>query len=251
MPPYDATATRSPCLSSFLELAVRPQLVLIVGASAGCGLTLTHQHARYGNDLVLVARRKKSLESIKNEVEEKYGTRVHTFAANLSSPGAANELFNAVKKAGLDVELVINNADFCQFDTTTSRRAIEDPTAGLGTTLSTLLSLTTLFADDMAKRGGGNILNIGSAAVILNDPSSTDAVEEFVKKFSKNVDKDLRSKGVRTRIKNHILRSPFNLKKFYPGGSEDKTMGNLRLRPSKNVRRSQRVKRVPYPSRAA
>ena len=238
-------------VNGFLHLAIRPQLVLIIGASAGCGLTLAHQHARYGNDLVLVARRKKFLETMKEELEENYGTRVHTFAANLSSPGSAEELFRAVKKAGLEVELLINNADFCNYDTTTSRREVVDPTAPMGTTLSTLLSLTTMFADDMAKRGGGNILNIGSAASILNDPTNTDAIEEFVKKFSKNVNKDLRSKGVRARIKNHVLRSPFSLKKFFPGDTEYKTMGNLRLRPSKHVRKTHRVNRVPYPTRVA
>mmetsp|Transcript_20399 Transcript_20399/g.45375 ORF Transcript_20399/g.45375 Transcript_20399/m.45375 type:complete len:119 (-) Transcript_20399:200-556(-) len=118
----------------------------------------------------------------------------------------------------------------------------------MGTTLSTLLSLTTMFADDMAKRGGGNILNIGSAATILDDPTNTSAIEEFIRKFSKNVDKDLRSKGVRARIKSHVLRNSFSVKKFYPGDNEDKIMGNLRLRPSKHVRRT---RRVPYPSRVA
>mmetsp|Transcript_6947 Transcript_6947/g.12456 ORF Transcript_6947/g.12456 Transcript_6947/m.12456 type:complete len:108 (-) Transcript_6947:715-1038(-) len=102
--------------------------------------TVAHKHARHGNGLVLVARRKKALESLKAEIEERYGTRVHTFASNLSSPSAARTLFEDVKGADLDVDLVINNADFCHYDTTTSRRAIEDPTAGLGTTLSTLMS---------------------------------------------------------------------------------------------------------------
>jgi len=250
MPPHDAAndgpsffpfldPTERGLLNTYVCMYDRPKTVLIVGASAGPGLTLARQHARYGHDLVLVARRRKALESLRAELEERYGatTRVRTFASNLSSPTAAEKLFQDVKGAGLDVDLVVNNADFCRYDTTTSRRAIEDPTAGLGTTLSTLMSLTALFAADMAQRDGGSVLNVGSAAAILNDPLSSEAVDDFVRKFSRDVDRDLRSKGVRARIKSHVLRSPFKLSKFFPVvRTDEKKMGNLKLRPSKYAR---------------
>mmetsp|Transcript_6947 Transcript_6947/g.12455 ORF Transcript_6947/g.12455 Transcript_6947/m.12455 type:complete len:117 (-) Transcript_6947:368-718(-) len=113
------------------------------------------------------------------------------------------------------------------------------------------MSLTALFADDMAERDGGSILNVGSAAAILNNPLSKDAVDDFVKKFSRNVDRDLRSKGVRARIKNHVLRSPSKLSKFFPVRPDEKKMGNLKLRPSKyagmNPGMRRKMGRFPHP----
>jgi len=248
MSPYDTAD--EPDFFPFLDPTDRPALILIVGASAGPGLALAHKHARHGNDLVLVARRKKALEYLKAELEERYGTRVHTFASNLSSPSAARTLFEDVKGADLDVDLVINNADSCQSGTTSLCGAIEDPTAELGTTLSALVCLTALFADDMAKRDGGSILNIGSSAAPWNDPSSSDAVGVFMTKFSRNVDRDLRSKGVRARIKNRVSQNPFKLK-VGPCGSDDKKMGNLKLRPSKyagmNPGMRRKMGRFPHP----
>lgn len=209
-------------------------LVLITGATAGIGLTLARQHARYGHDLILVARRKRNLEALKTELEESHGIVAHIFPSNLSSPGAAERVYKDVKDASLRVNLLINNADFCNHDTTTSRREIEDPTAVLGATVFTLRSLTRLFGEEMSNSGGGTIMNIGSAAAILDNPTSG-AIEGFVRQFSKTVDKDLRSKGVQSRIKRHFFRDSQGLSKFSPcEKAEEKTIGNLKLRPSKH-----------------
>ena len=239
----------------------RRQVVLIVGATAGPGLALTYHHASQGNDLVLVGRRKKPLDDLAAQLryQQQNQIDVSTHAANLSSgPAAAKQLYETiVEKHKMKVDLMICNSDFCHYDTTTSRRILEDDTSALGPTLNTVLTLTSLFADDMATRGdGGTILNVGSASGILDDPTDANAVDQYVNLFSRNVKRDLRSRGVRARIQNHVLRRKRlgrhnsngslvrSLSKLFGGGDKNgskqpnnnkqyvATKGNLRIRPS-------------------
>ena len=245
------SSTNSRTNKSFYDDQVdRRQLVLIIGATAGPGLALTYHHASLGNDLILIGRRKKPLDELAAQLryQHQHKIDVSTHAANMSSgPSAAEALYRSiVVKQKLKVDIVICNADFFQYDTNTSRRILEDDTSALGPTLNTVLTLTGLFAKNMAERGeGGTILNIGSAGSILDDPTDTIAIDEYIAKFSKNVKANLRSKGVKARIQDHLLRQ----NEERPGGSalmrslsklfgtskrakQEATKGNLRIRPS-------------------
>ena len=247
-----------PCAHASDDRIDRRQVVLILGATAGPGLALTYHHASLGNDLVLVGRRKKPLDDLAAQLRCQHQDQidVSTHAANLSSgPTAAQQLYETiVVQHKLQVDVVICNSDFCQYDTNTSRRILEDDTSALGPTLNTVLTLTSLFADDMATRGdGGTVLNVGSASGILDDPADVAALDAYVTLFSRTVDRDLRSRGVRARIQNHVLRRKRmgrrksnsslvrSLSKLFGGEKKSKqsnnkqyvaTKGNLRIRPS-------------------
>lgn len=87
-----------------------PSLALITGASAGIGKELAIYHAKKGGDVILVARRKEALETLKAQVEQDYNVKAHVFTADLSQAGAAQALYNEVKKAGHKVNILVNNA---------------------------------------------------------------------------------------------------------------------------------------------
>ncbi len=52
---------------------------LITGASSGLGVDFARQLAAMGANLILVARRTEKLETVKQEIEEKYPVRVNLF----------------------------------------------------------------------------------------------------------------------------------------------------------------------------
>ena len=52
------------------------ETALITGASGGIGLELARLHAAKGGDVVLVARSRDKLESIKQELQTRYGVKV-------------------------------------------------------------------------------------------------------------------------------------------------------------------------------
>jgi len=194
----------------------RRQLVLIIGATAGPGLALTYHHASLGNDLILVGRRKKPLDDLAAQLRHLHQHQIDIFthSINLSAgPWAAERLFQSIAiEQKLQVDAVVCNSDFGRYDTTTSRRILEDDTSMLGPTLHTctVLTLARLFADDMTKRGvGGSIIHVGSDETMLDGPADAMAVYDSVTKFSRSVRGERRPfrGGVMARIPNHIRRT--------------------------------------------
>ena len=51
---------------------MKKQVALITGASSGIGRELSKIHASKGGDVVLVARREKELNELKDELQEKF-----------------------------------------------------------------------------------------------------------------------------------------------------------------------------------
>ena len=59
---------------------------LIAGASMGIGAALSHEAARRGLNVVLLARGKEQLEATAAAVAAEHGVEVRTIAADLASP---------------------------------------------------------------------------------------------------------------------------------------------------------------------
>src|SRR5271165_1545885 len=88
---------------------------LITGASFGIGLELARIFARENHNLVLVARSADKLRQVASELEKAHGTRSLILATDLSSPGAAAYLLDQTTRAGITVDVLVNNAGFGQF----------------------------------------------------------------------------------------------------------------------------------------
>jgi len=87
-------------------------VALITGASTGIGREFARICARDGYDLVLTARSLPQLESLASEIRGSAGHTVHVFAKDLSNPAASAELHDELSRAGLSIDLLINNAGF-------------------------------------------------------------------------------------------------------------------------------------------
>ena len=83
---------------------------LITGASKGIGRELAFIFAEKGCDLLLAARSEQELVRLKELLEEQYGVTVHTFNSDLSLPDSAQQLYDAIKNEGIDVDYLVNNA---------------------------------------------------------------------------------------------------------------------------------------------
>ena len=83
---------------------------LITGASSGIGKAFAYAFAKVGLDLILVARRRPVLEEIAGDLSKTYAVRVHLIEQDLSDKEAANRIYEHVKSAGLEVNILVNNA---------------------------------------------------------------------------------------------------------------------------------------------
>jgi hypothetical protein len=85
---------------------------LITGASAGLGAAFARELAGRGMDLVLTARRQERLEELARELEARHGTKSLIVAADLARPEAPGEIFEAAVEAGIELDLLVNNAGY-------------------------------------------------------------------------------------------------------------------------------------------
>jgi short-subunit dehydrogenase len=100
------------------ELAGR--WALVTGASSGIGEAFARLLAREGMHVALAARREDRLRKLAGELAAAHGVRTHVTALDLAREGAAETLHAATERAGLAVDLLVNNAGLA-FSGPTSR----------------------------------------------------------------------------------------------------------------------------------
>ena len=171
--------------------------VLITGASSGIGLELARVFAAHGHALALVARSADTLEGVARQLEARHGIRALAVVADLSAPGAPDEVFARVRSAGLRVDILVNNAGsglggaFAATDLATELRMIT-------LNVTALTHLTKLSLPGMLERGAGRILNVASTAAFAPGPFMAVyyATKAFVLSFSEALAEELRGTGV-------------------------------------------------------
>ena len=87
-------------------------MALITGASSGIGKELAQLHAQRGGDLVIVARSEDKLNALKTELEAEREVQVHVIVKDLAEQGAAAQVYDELKVAGIRLDYLINNAGF-------------------------------------------------------------------------------------------------------------------------------------------
>ena len=177
------------------------KLALITGASVGIGKELARVHAAAGGDLIITARRADALNALKAELEAKYNTTVHVIALDLGAPGGADALYEAVAKLGLKPDYLMNNAGFGGHGNHIER-SLADEHAMIDLNIKALVTLCHRFGADMAARGSGKILNVGSTAGMMPGPSQAIyfASKAFVNSFSQALSEELKPSGVSVTV---------------------------------------------------
>ncbi|MCU0472667.1 MAG: SDR family oxidoreductase [Bacteroidales bacterium] len=170
---------------------------LITGASKGIGFELARIHASRGDNLILVARNKNKLDELKRELEKKYAINVYTIGKDLSLRSSAREVYDDVKRNGISVDYLINNAGFGDFglfadcDWDKQEKMIN-------LNITALIHLTRLFLPGMIEKEEGKILNMASTAAFQPGPTMSVyfASKAFVLSFSEAINNEVRDKGI-------------------------------------------------------
>ena len=141
------------------------KLIVLEGTDgSGLGAEFAGQLAERGYNLVLVARRKERLQAIRGELEEKWGIRCETIAADLSRKESCITLFGLIKK--MNIEIFINNAGFgdCgKFSETEMTKELDM----IDVNIRAVHILTKLMVGKFRERNRGYLLNVGSSAGLM------------------------------------------------------------------------------------
>jgi short-subunit dehydrogenase len=170
---------------------------LITGASAGLGREFARLFASDGHDVILVARRRDRLEELAAEVSASQGVTATVIDVDLADPGAPARLVDEVRRRGLRVDFLVNNAGFGGTGPF-AEAALEREKGMVQVNVTALVELTRLLLPEMKARRSGRILNIGSTAGFQPGPfmATYYASKAFVNSFTEALAYELEGTGV-------------------------------------------------------
>ncbi|GJJ73911.1 3-hydroxy acid dehydrogenase / malonic semialdehyde reductase [Entomortierella parvispora] len=135
--------------------------VLITGASSGIGEACARHFAQAGSNLILAARRKERLETLKQDLETRHpGIQIRTFELDVRARAKVQE---TAAKFG-DVDVLINNAGLVIGLDKLEDISEEAMDTMIDTNVKGLVHVTQSVLPGMRKRNKGHVINIGSVA---------------------------------------------------------------------------------------
>jgi hypothetical protein len=173
------------------------ETALITGASSGIGLHLAHEFAKHGHPVVIVAPVKEELMEVAEQLRAETGVEAIVIAKDLEQPNAPQEIFDELQSAGVNVEILVNNAGrgkrghFWEI-------SLEDDLSMVRLNIEAVLRLTKLFLPPMIARGRGRILNTASVAGFEPGPMLAvyHSTKAFVLSLSEALATELKESGV-------------------------------------------------------
>lgn len=170
---------------------------LITGASNGLGKDFAKELSKKGYDLVLVARSKDKLETLRRELK----TYIEIEVMDLSIKENAFKLYNKYKG---EIDLLINNAGFGLFGKFTDTD-LDTELNMIDLNITAYHILTKLFLQDFVKKNSGRILNVASSAAFEPGPLMTTyySTKSYVYNMTMGIYEELRRE--KSKVKIHVL----------------------------------------------
>ncbi|MEJ2635020.1 MAG: SDR family oxidoreductase [Calditrichia bacterium] len=189
------------------------KIAFITGATAGFGESCARRFADEGWDLVLAARRRERLESLKNELN----TSVHIIPLDVRDRKAVQQAVDDLPAAFREVDVLVNNAGLALGLQPAYETDLDDWDAMVDTNIKGLMYCTRSLLPGMVERNRGHIINLGSIAGSWPYPGGNvyGSTKAFVKQFSNNLRADLYGSKVRvTNIEPGLAETEFSIVRF-------------------------------------
>jgi uncharacterized protein len=171
---------------------------LITGAGGGIGLELTRLLAADGHNVVVVGRNRERLERLEGDLRARHQIAVRCEPRDLARSRAAFELWEDLTKAGITIDVLVNNAGVGLYGPLDEQDANELDRM-LQVNMGALTTLTRLVLPGMRQRRWGRILNV--ASIVGYQPGAPRmaayyATKAYVLSFSKGLARELDGTGV-------------------------------------------------------
>jgi short-subunit dehydrogenase len=183
-------------------MAGNEKYALVTGATSGIGYELARIFAMNRYNLVIVSRNSVELDLKAKEFISQFGIKVHTLVKDLFELNAAHEIYEEIKKKGIVINVLVNDAGQGAFGHFTE----QDITRLLNIVQLNVVAFTTLtylFLKEMLNRDEGKILQVGS--MVSKIPSPLGAVYSATKAYVLNFTEALISEVKNTNVTITIL----------------------------------------------
>ena len=185
---------------------------LVTGASYGIGAALASELAWHGADIVLVARRREALQDLANRISAEQGVRTHVEPADLGMAKEPERLFEALRRRGISVSVLANNAGFAAYGTFDSIDAAKEEEM-VDLDVKAVVRMTRLFVQPMRSAGFGRILLTASVGAYSPQPlyAVYCACKAFVVSYGVAIRHELRGSGVSVSVLSPgVVRTEFH-----------------------------------------
>jgi short-subunit dehydrogenase len=173
--------------------------VVITGGSEGVGAAAARMFAEAGANLMLVARNKKNLDALAEELRSK--TRVEVFAMDVSDAEACVDLFKKTAFEFGQIDVLVNNAGYHK------RGNVEDVEATdlgriIDVNLKAPIMLSRIALPYIEEAGGGAIINVGSLAGRAPIPGSASyaASKAGLRSFTYALGMEVKDKNIKLAV---------------------------------------------------
>ncbi len=170
--------------------------VIITGGSEGVGAATARKFAEHGANLVLVARSKRNLERIAEELRGK--TRVEIIAMDVSDTDACVNLFKKAEFEFGNINILVNNAGYHERGPV-EFVSVEDLSAMIDVNLKASIILCKLAIKYLKQAGGGAIINVASLVGRTPVPgAATYSASKFgLRAFTFALGEELKGSGIK------------------------------------------------------
>jgi short-subunit dehydrogenase len=177
----------------------KDKTVIITGGSEGVGAAAARQFAAAGANLMLVARTKKKLEAVADELRDK--AQVQIFAMDVADADACVDLFKKTQYEYGRIDVLINNAGY-HARGPVEENAADDLGRMIDVNLRAPIVLARLAIPYIREAGGGAIINVGSLAGRTHVPNSATycASKSGLRAFTYALAEELHGSGIKIGI---------------------------------------------------
>ena len=191
--------------------------ILITGASSGIGEGCARKFASQGARIILNSRSTEKLESLAQDLKEKYNADCYVMPFDVCDRDSAAAALKALPEEWQSIDVLINNAGLAIGVDKEHEGNPDEWDVMIDTNIKALLSMTRLVVPGMVERGRGHIINIGSIAGDAAYPGGSVycATKAAVKALSDGLRIDLVDTPLRvTNIKPGLVETNFSVVRF-------------------------------------
>lgn len=172
---------------------------LITGASRGIGRAIATEMAKRGHNLVLHSLPGEGLEAFSESIRKQYDIKIFHFEADLTEHEGPKKFYDTVKKEGITINILVNNAGIGVEGPFESCYEMIDKIVFLNIRALTLL--TFYFMPDL-KESNSFILNMSSFGIYIPTPYKSIylASKSYIYYFTRSLEAELKGTSVKTCV---------------------------------------------------
>jgi NAD(P)-dependent dehydrogenase (short-subunit alcohol dehydrogenase family) len=155
-------------MSTLFDL--KGKVAVVTGGSRGLGLAIARAYAAHGADLVIASRKLDACTAVATELSRSYKVRALPLAFHAGKWEDCGRLIRSTMDEYGRLDVLVSNAGASPLYPSLEGISEELWDKVLGLNLKGPFRLSVLAAEQMAKAGGGSVINISSVAAVQPTP---------------------------------------------------------------------------------